>query len=42
VVSPGYLIGAALMLVGGIAETFLGVKAEGKSLENLAKPLTAE
>ena len=38
----GYLIGAALMLIGGLAEAVLGVKAEGQSLESLAKPLTAE
>lgn len=38
----GYLIGAALMVLGGLAEAFLGVKAEGQSLESLAKPLTAE
>ena len=35
-------IGAALMIAGGIVATFLGVKAEGQSLENIAKPLTAE
>ncbi len=38
----GYWIGAALMIAGGIVEIFLGVKAEGQSLENIAKPLTAE
>ena len=38
----GYLIGAALMMIGGLAEATLGVKAEGQSLESLAKPLTAE
>jgi hypothetical protein len=27
------------VIVGGIAEIFLGVNAEGKSLENIAKPL---
>jgi len=41
-IAPGYYLGAALMIVGGIVEIFLGVKAEGQSLENLAKPLTAE
>ena len=30
------------MIIGGLAEVFLGVKAEGQSLENIAKPLTAE
>jgi len=38
----GYFIGAALMIAGGVVEIFLGVKAEGQSLENIAKPLTAE
>jgi hypothetical protein len=41
-VTIGYLIGAALMVVGGIAEAVLRVKAEGRSLESVAKPLTAE
>ena len=30
-----------LMVVGGIVEIFLGVKAEGESLEDIATPLTA-
>ncbi len=30
------------MIAGGIVEAFLGVKAEGKSLESIAQPLTAE
>jgi MFS family permease len=41
-IAIGYFIGAALMVGGGLAEAFLGVKAEGQSLENIAKPLTAE
>jgi len=41
-IALGYFIGAALMIGGGIVEAFLGVKAEGQSLENIAKPLTAE
>jgi MFS family permease len=41
-IAIGYFIGAALMIGGGIVEAFLGVKAEGQSLENIAKPLTAE
>ena len=41
-IAIGYYIGAALMIAGGIVEAFLGVKAEGQSLENIAKPLTAE
>jgi MFS family permease len=38
----GYLLGAGLMLVGAIVELFLGVKAEGRSLESIATPLSAE
>ncbi len=41
-IAIGYFIGAALMIAGGVVEIFLGVKAEGQSLENIAKPLTAE
>ncbi len=41
-IAIGYFIGAALMVAGGLVEAFLGVKAEGQSLENIAKPLTAE
>jgi len=41
-IAIGYYIGAALMIAGGIVAAFLGVKAEGESLENIAKPLTAE
>jgi MFS family permease len=37
----GYLIGAAVMLAGGLVETFLGIDAEGRSLEDLALPLGA-
>lgn len=37
----GYLIGAAVMIVGGLVEVFLGVDAEGKSLEDVAAPLSA-
>jgi len=36
----GYLIGAALMIAGGIVEAFLGVDAERKSLEHVATPLS--
>ena len=36
----GYLVGAALMIVGGIVEAFLGVDAERKSLEHVAQPLS--
>ena len=41
-VATGYYIGAALMTAAGVVAIFLGVKAEGESLENIAKPLTAE
>jgi MFS family permease len=41
-IAIGYFIGAVLMVAGGVVEAFLGVKAEGQSLENIAKPLTAE
>ncbi|HET6551349.1 MAG TPA: MFS transporter, partial [Solirubrobacter sp.] len=37
-----FLIGAGVMAVGGIAELFFGVKAEQATLEDIAKPLTAE
>jgi MFS family permease len=35
----GYLLGAALMIAGGFVAFFLGVDAERKSLESIAKPL---
>jgi MFS family permease len=41
-IAIGYFLGAVLMVAGGVVEAFLGVKAEGQSLENIAKPLTAE
>ena len=41
-ISIGYFIGAVLMIGGGLVEAFMGVKAEGQSLENIAAPLTAE
>jgi len=41
-IALGYYIGAALMIGGGIVAAFLGVKAEGRSLESIAQPLTAE
>jgi hypothetical protein len=34
-------LGAGLMIVGGIVELFLGVRAERKGLEEIAMPLTA-
>ena len=38
----GYLVGAGFMLVGAIVEVFLGVKAERRSLEHIATPLSAQ
>ena len=40
--APGYYVGAFLMLAAGVIAIFLGVHAEQKSLESIAKPLTAE
>jgi hypothetical protein len=36
----GYLIGAGAMVLGGIVEIVLGIAAEGKSLEDIANPLS--
>lgn len=41
-IAVGYFVGAALMVGAGIVAAFLGVKAEGESLEDIAPPLTAE
>jgi MFS family permease len=38
----GYLVGAALMIIGAIVEAFLGVDAERKSLEDVATPLSCK
>ena len=37
----GYLVGAGIMIIGGIVEIVLGINAEGKSLEEITKPLTS-
>jgi len=37
----GYLLGGGMMLVGAVIELWLGVNAEGRSLEQLATPLSA-
>ena len=37
----GYLLGAAVMIAGGLVAWFLAVDAEGKSLEDIATPLAA-
>lgn len=41
-VAMAFCIGAGVMALGGIAEIFLGVRAEGANLEDIARPLTAE
>ncbi len=41
-VELAFLIGAAVMMVGGVLEFILGINAERQTLENIAKPLTAE
>jgi MFS family permease len=40
-VALGFLVGAVVMAVGGIAEIFFGVNAEGKTLESIAAPLSS-
>ncbi|MEA2481780.1 MAG: hypothetical protein QOJ07_3702 [Thermoleophilaceae bacterium] len=40
-VAIGFFIGAGVMTLGGIAELLFGVAAEGRSLEAIAKPLSA-
>jgi MFS family permease len=37
----GYLLGAGVMIAGGLVAWFLAVDAEGKSLEDVATPLAA-
>jgi MFS family permease len=37
----GYLVGAGIMIVGGVVELLIGINAEGKSLEAVTRPLTA-
>ena len=39
-VAVAFLIGAAAMAIGGVAELLFGVKAEGANLEDLAPPLS--
>ncbi len=36
----GYMIGAGVMIVGGVVAAFLGVDAEQRSLEDIAQPLS--
>jgi MFS family permease len=37
----GYVVGGGIMILGGIVELLIGIKAEGKSLETVTKPITA-
>jgi hypothetical protein len=37
----GYLVGGAIMIVGGLVELAIGIKAEGKSLEDITEPITS-
>jgi MFS family permease len=37
----GYLVGGGIMIFGGIIELIFGIKAEGRSLETITKPLTS-
>ncbi|MET8291899.1 hypothetical protein ABZV80_43225 [Streptomyces sp. NPDC005132] len=41
-VAVGFLIGTGVMALDGVAEVFFAVRAEQQSLENIARPLTAE
>jgi MFS family permease len=41
-VVTAYIIGAGVMAFGGIVELVLGVRAEQRRLEDIAKPITAE
>lgn len=38
----GFAVGAIVMAIGGIVAAFFAVDAEGRSLEDIAAPLTAE
>jgi MFS family permease len=37
----GYLVGAGIMIFGGVIEIVVGINAEGKSLEDVTTPLTS-
>jgi hypothetical protein len=37
----GYVVGGAIMILGGIVELLIGIKAEGKSLEDVTEPITS-
>jgi MFS family permease len=36
----GYMIGAGVMIIGGVVEIIFGIAAEGKALEDIARPLS--
>jgi len=38
----GYLIGASVMIIGAVVEVFLGVDAEGRSLEDISGPMSSD
>lgn len=40
-IMAGYLLGAALMIAAALVELKIGLKAEGRSLEDVASPLSA-
>src|SRR6185437_15653778 len=40
-VTIAFVIGGVIMAIGGIVEILLGVDAEGKSLESVARPINA-
>ena len=37
---PVTILGGGIMIIGGLVEVFLGIDAEGRSLEQVARPLT--
>ncbi|MEN3280397.1 MAG: hypothetical protein V7607_1537 [Solirubrobacteraceae bacterium] len=37
----GYLVGAAVMIIGGVIQATMGVEAAGRDLEDIAPPLSA-
>jgi hypothetical protein len=37
----GYLVAAALMILGAVVEAWIGVPAERRSLEDVAAPLSS-
>jgi MFS family permease len=38
----GYLVGAAVMIAGGVIQALMGVEAAGRDLEDIAPPLSAQ